>query len=38
MQLPAIAWCGGVYSSEWGFAKLLHWLKHNLDKRDHRLG
>jgi L-ribulokinase len=23
--LEAIRWCGGVYSSEWGFAKLLHW-------------
>lgn len=29
MKLPAIDWCGGVYSSEWGFAKLLHWLRHN---------
>ena len=27
-------WCGGVYSSEWGFSKLLHWLRHNPDKRD----
>jgi L-ribulokinase len=28
-----IEWCGGVYSHEWGFAKLLHWLRHNPDKR-----
>jgi L-ribulokinase len=27
--LKAIEWCGGVYSSEWGFSKLLHWLRHN---------
>ncbi|MEK6631247.1 MAG: ribulokinase [Acidobacteriota bacterium] len=33
-NLPAIQWCGGVYSSEWGFSKLLHWLRHNPDKRD----
>jgi len=32
--LEAIQWCGGVYSHEWGFAKLLHWLRHNPDKRD----
>jgi L-ribulokinase len=32
--LEAIEYCGGVYSSEWGFAKLLHWLRHNPDKRD----
>lgn len=31
--LPAIDRCGGVYSSEWGFAKLLHWLRHNPAKR-----
>ncbi len=31
--LEAIQWCGGVYSSEWGFSKLLHWLRHNADKR-----
>jgi L-ribulokinase len=33
-KLQAIEWCGGVYSSEWGFAKLLHWLRHNPDKRE----
>jgi len=34
MNLPAIRACGGVYSSEWGFAKLLHWLRHNPAQRD----
>ncbi len=33
-KLEAIDWCGGVYSHEWGFAKLLHWLRHNPEKRD----
>ena len=33
-KLEAIDWCGGVYSHEWGFAKLLHFLRHNPDKRD----
>jgi len=33
-RLAAIDWCGGVYSSEWGFSKLLHWLRHNPDKRS----
>ncbi len=32
-KLEAIEWCGGVYSHEWGFAKLLHWLRNNPDKR-----
>jgi L-ribulokinase len=32
--LLAIKWCGGAYSSEWGFSKLLHWLRHNPDKRE----
>jgi L-ribulokinase len=32
--LEAIHWCGGVYSSEWGFSKLLHWLRHNPGKRS----
>ena len=32
--LEAINWCGGVYSSEWGFSKLLHWLRHNPSKRS----
>ncbi|MCL6545079.1 MAG: ribulokinase [Bryobacteraceae bacterium] len=34
LKLEAIDWCGGVYSSEWGFSKLLHWLRHNPDKRQ----
>jgi len=34
-RLEAINWCGGVYSSEWGFAKLLHWLRNNPAKRSH---
>lgn len=34
MAVPAIDWCGGTYSSEWGFAKLLHWLRHNPTLRD----
>jgi Ribulose kinase len=32
--LEAIEWCGGVYSHEWGFAKLLHWLRHNPERRE----
>src|SRR5271163_3237485 len=32
--LEAIKWSGGIYSSEWGFSKLLHWLRHNPDKRS----
>jgi L-ribulokinase len=32
-SLEAIDWCGGTYSSEWGFSKLLHWLRNNPAKR-----
>ncbi len=31
-KLDAINWYGGVYSSEWGFAKLLHWLRQNPER------
>ena len=34
LGLPNIDWCGGTYSSEWGFSKLLHWLRNNPDKRE----
>ncbi len=34
LHLQAIEWCGGTYSSEWGFSKLLHWLRHNPEKRS----
>jgi L-ribulokinase len=33
LKFEGIEWCGGVYSHEWGFAKLLHWLRHNPEKR-----
>ena len=33
-KLQAMEWCGGVYSSEWGFSKLLHWLRHNPEKHS----
>ena len=33
LGFEGIEWCGGVYSSEWGFSKLLHWLRHNPNKR-----
>ena len=32
-KLEALDYCGGTYSSEWGWAKLLHWLRHNPSKR-----
>lgn len=33
-DLAALLWCGGTYSSEWGFAKVLHWLRHNAFERE----
>jgi len=33
-KLEVIDWCGGTYSSEWGFSKLLHWLRSNPEKRS----
>ena len=34
LGFEGILWCGGTYSHEWGFSKLLHWLRHNPEKRD----
>ncbi|HOG29059.1 MAG TPA: ribulokinase [Vicinamibacterales bacterium] len=34
LKLPALDWCGGAYSAEWGFSKLLHWLRHNPGARS----
>jgi L-ribulokinase len=33
-NFEGIAWCGGVYSSEWGWSKLLHWLRNNASLRS----
>lgn len=33
-NLEAIKWCGGTYSHEWGYAKLLHFLRNNPDLRS----
>ncbi|MDR3409491.1 MAG: ribulokinase [Formivibrio sp.] len=33
-NIEAIRWCGGVYSSEWGLAKVLHWLRHHPSRRQ----
>lgn len=32
--LEALQWCGGVYSHEWGWAKLLRWLRANPELRE----
>jgi L-ribulokinase len=33
-KLAALDWCGGIYSSEFGLAKLWHWLRNNPDKQS----
>jgi L-ribulokinase len=38
MGLEAIEWCGGVYSHEWGWAKLLHWLRNSPAELRSHLG
>jgi L-ribulokinase len=32
-KLAALDWCGGAYSSEWGFSKVLHWLREHPERR-----
>lgn len=34
-NIEALEWCGGTYSHEWGYAKVLHFLRHNPNLRDH---
>jgi L-ribulokinase len=36
LHLEAIDWCGGAYSHEWGWAKLLHWLRHATEDKRNR--
>jgi L-ribulokinase len=36
LKLEAIDWCGGTYSHEWGWAKLLHWLRHTSEEKRAR--
>ena len=36
LKLEAIDWCGGTYSHEWGWAKLLHWLRHTPEEKRAR--
>jgi L-ribulokinase len=33
-RLVALDWCGGTYSSEWGLAKVLHWLRAHPEQRS----
>lgn len=32
-KIEALDWCGGTYSHEWGYSKLLHFLRHNPEQR-----
>ncbi|MCW5720059.1 MAG: ribulokinase [Devosia sp.] len=32
--LEALRWCGGTYSHEWGYAKVLHFLRNNPSSRQ----
>jgi L-ribulokinase len=34
LGFEGIQWCGGVYSHEWGFSKLLHWLRTHPKQRE----
>ncbi|MBE9637361.1 ribulokinase [Salipiger mangrovisoli] len=32
-KIEALDWCGGTYSHEWGYSKLLHFLRNNPEQR-----